>query len=366
MDKLDYFQRDASSAMGQSDYRIQTDRLIASAAVKRDPSGRTFVSYEEKNAADILNVFRARMELHLKLYQHRVVNIIERMIKDALAAAKDVKIVRGTPRRADGSDAAYTLLEACDDVEAYVQLGDWIINAIEASPDDGFRRARAIVRRLRERDLYPQVGAPMESKQADAGQQMEADDVKTKILEECARLGAPLRTPSHPAAAAAATAAGETEEAEGGLTRDEVGINEVIVLRTDINHGKGPVDKKIGYPLRDMLFHNPKLPPESAPRLIREGEFAAMQLPQRWGQSHFWVYSRTHGKVEVLERAWASVSARLAREAKAQTVHPVQNLSPGPTGHQRQHRALSTPNGGDGGSAADTDARRALKFGPST
>jgi HD superfamily phosphohydrolase len=38
-------------------------------------------------AMDLFNLFRTRMQLHSTLYQHHVVNVVEEMITDALAAA---------------------------------------------------------------------------------------------------------------------------------------------------------------------------------------------------------------------------------------------------------------------------------------
>lgn len=52
---------------------------------------------------------------------------------------------------------AYDLLAATRDVEAYTNLGDWVLNYIEASIDPRLAKAQGIVNRLRTRKLYDQV-----------------------------------------------------------------------------------------------------------------------------------------------------------------------------------------------------------------
>lgn len=162
VDKLDYFLRDSSSAFGESSPLIHVGRIIASSAVRTTKDGETTVCYEEKMAMDLLDLFRTRMHLHAHLYQHHVCCVVEEMITDALTAAKGVPIVKGSPRPrsnqptpllssmpsspatggsaasaasamvdtvvegSSGNNCAYDLLEACNDVEAYVNLGDWV------------------------------------------------------------------------------------------------------------------------------------------------------------------------------------------------------------------------------------------------
>jgi hypothetical protein len=49
------------------------------------------------------------------------------------------------------------LLGATKDVEAYVHLGDWVLEYIEGSFDRRFEEAQRIIGRLRARRLYDQV-----------------------------------------------------------------------------------------------------------------------------------------------------------------------------------------------------------------
>ena len=200
------------------------------------------------------------MYLHLTLYQHHVVNVIEKMIEDALAAAKDVKVVRGSPRDGSGDDQ-YSLLEATTDVEAYVQLGDWILEYIEASPDEGFREAQAIIRRLRVRELYRQAGDELVSRDAS----LRKERVHSMIVDECARLMDGLSSVSSAGASSSSSAAQATTNGggsvdhfsqsgaaasgeDGALQEAEyasVGYHDIIVMEVHINHGKDPIDWNI-------------------------------------------------------------------------------------------------------------------------
>ena len=165
VDKIDYFLRDSSSAFGESSPLIQVTRLIESSAAMVSAEGEATVCFEEKMAMDLLGLFRTRMQLHAHLYQHHTCNVVEEMITDAFAAApRGVPIVCGADRGggesvgAGGGDGdegrvaaaarrrGYDLVEAAEDVEAYVNLGDWVLEAIEASFDPRFAAAQVCSR----------------------------------------------------------------------------------------------------------------------------------------------------------------------------------------------------------------------------
>ena len=68
---------------------------------------RGMVCYEEKVAQDIKKVFDMRSEQHQALYQHRVVNAVETMITDVLAAAN--RTFAGKRRNVGGGLGAWRL-----------------------------------------------------------------------------------------------------------------------------------------------------------------------------------------------------------------------------------------------------------------
>ena len=101
---------------------------------------------------------------------------------------------------------------------------------------------------------------------------------------------------------------------------------DIIVMEVCINHGKDPIDGKVGYPLKHVLFYNPKQP-DTKPKVISENSFRAVQLPRSWGQLSFWVYVRAQDRVvnHTISKAWENVQQSLRKERKAQAVQSLQN-----------------------------------------
>jgi deoxynucleoside triphosphate triphosphohydrolase SAMHD1 len=151
VDKLDYFLRDSMSAFGKLP-DIHVDRILQCTRVCI-AEGQTQVCFQEKVAMSLGELFQLRAKLHKFVYQHRVVLVLDHMVVDALAAAEDhYKIT--VPR----TGATYTLSETVEDMEAYVQTGDWIFNAIQWSSTPELQTSRDILRRIRTRNLYTLVG----------------------------------------------------------------------------------------------------------------------------------------------------------------------------------------------------------------
>ena len=103
--------------------------------------------------SDILELFRLRMYLHKNLYQHHTVNLIEKMVIEALVKA-DKHI--GIP---GGDGKPLTLSDSVDDMTAYARVGDWVLDWIMASPDPGLGEARHMLMKVNSRDLYQRIGA---------------------------------------------------------------------------------------------------------------------------------------------------------------------------------------------------------------
>ena len=170
------------------------------------------VCYEEKVAQDIKKVFDMRSEQHQALYQHRVVNAVETMITDVLAAANrtfqfrgaDGKPMRLTDAVTEASCASYVLLNDSVVEQISVSLAPDLVRAPRASaPSPGHwacpagpavRRAtaapphaarprpcrpvwqdeaRELVRRLKSREYYQRVG----------------ESVKLRMLPRCQHCG---------------------------------------------------------------------------------------------------------------------------------------------------------------------------------
>jgi len=144
--------RDSACCWGRVAVDCHIHRLIkASRVIYFD--GEWQVCFEEKMALSLGDIFSLRAKLHKYVYQHRIVEVIDHMIMDALDLAGPHFTVPGSEGK------QYTLPECVDDIDSFVRLGDWILDAIESSPKEELAEAQKIVRRIRARDLYHLAGA---------------------------------------------------------------------------------------------------------------------------------------------------------------------------------------------------------------
>eukprot|EP00614_Pseudopedinella_elastica_P006138 CAMPEP_0172603114 /NCGR_PEP_ID=MMETSP1068-20121228/23318_1 /TAXON_ID=35684 /ORGANISM="Pseudopedinella elastica, Strain CCMP716" /LENGTH=597 /DNA_ID=CAMNT_0013404729 /DNA_START=310 /DNA_END=2103 /DNA_ORIENTATION=+ len=314
VDKLDYFQRDSSTAIGKTD--VQVDRIIEASAVctlaetEAQGQGHTAVCYEQKLGPALFALFAERMDLHDRLYQHHVVNVVERMITDAFRAAMDVPIVRGSPipslapwEETQASTQAstqaltqgdYTLYGATSDLEAYVNLGDWVFKFIQGSFDPRLAEAQEIIKRIESRNLYAQCGNPLMRRPKNASKA----EIKEKILQEWARLGQ-----------GNSQGASQDQETSQGQETSQANDNVIVIERT-LNYGKDPVDGTAGFPLRRVIFFNPKDLARGA-FYVREEQISELRLPRAWEKVEVWVYVKDPSTIKVVSDAWENVKREL-------------------------------------------------------
>jgi HD superfamily phosphohydrolase len=133
VDKFDYFARD-SHALGFP-CAFDSDRLMKFARVcKVDEEWQ--ICFPEKEVWNIYELFHARYNLHKRAYQHPVSGAIEREITRALVLAEPHLYITGT----DGKQMR--LSETLDDMKAYVQVTDSILQRIQNSTEMVLEPAR--------------------------------------------------------------------------------------------------------------------------------------------------------------------------------------------------------------------------------
>ncbi|KAF5343308.1 hypothetical protein D9756_011590 [Leucocoprinus leucothites] len=134
VDKFDYIQRD-SQLIGEP-IRIDSNRIVNSARVIEEQ-----ICYDIKDANQLYEICATRFKLHKMIYNHKAAKAIEYMIIDALLAA----------------EPHLRIAERVFDPEKFIFLNDSILNQIESSTVPELAKSRAIVRRIRDRDLYKMV-----------------------------------------------------------------------------------------------------------------------------------------------------------------------------------------------------------------
>jgi hypothetical protein len=154
VDKLDYFVRDSMCCYGRTAMDCQVARLLSSCKVITFEN-ESQICYEEKLALGLGDIFTLRAKLHKYAYQHRIVKVVDHMLSDALLAADPYFRVRGA------NGASVRISDCVDDVDGFINLGDWIVYGIRASPDPNLGAAQAILNRISERNLYVVAGIAM-------------------------------------------------------------------------------------------------------------------------------------------------------------------------------------------------------------
>ncbi|KAG6877685.1 hypothetical protein C0993_005105 [Termitomyces sp. T159_Od127] len=134
VDKFDYIPRD--SHMVGDKMNIALMRIINSARVLDNQ-----ICYDIKDANLIYEMCATRFKLHKMIYSHKAAKAIEYMIVDALLEA----------------DPYMQIAKRINDPKEYLYLTDDIMGQIEARKDIESERARAILDRIRKRDLYKMV-----------------------------------------------------------------------------------------------------------------------------------------------------------------------------------------------------------------
>ncbi|XP_078411026.1 deoxynucleoside triphosphate triphosphohydrolase SAMHD1-like [Cetorhinus maximus] len=149
VDKWDYFARDCHHLGIRNNFDFA--RFLKFARVC-EVGKKKLICARDKEVGDLYNMFHTRNTLHRKAYQHRVSNIIESMITEALVLADPHIEISGT------NGKLYTISTAIDDMEAYTKLTDEIFQQILNSSKPELKPAREILNNIICRKLYKWIG----------------------------------------------------------------------------------------------------------------------------------------------------------------------------------------------------------------
>lgn len=295
VDKLDYFLRDSMSAFGKLP-DIHVDRILQCARVCI-AEGQTQVCFQEKVAMSLGELFQLRAKLHKFVYQHRVVLVLDHMVVDALAAAEDHYRIT-VPR----TGVSFTLSETVEDMEAYVQTGDWIFNAIQWSATPELQTSRDILNRIRTRDLYTLVGM-YSFKQEKQDHGIYVDKIRKKMFPEDLQA-----MPS----------------------------DNIFIATSRIKLGSSG-DKEKRDPLDNVRFFNPKINLEQAYSLSKNRK-SPIFSPGALEEFTAFVFSRDPSYSHVLHEAFNEWWAE-ARKSSLEVQTPVSFAQPSPFARKRPREA---------------------------
>ncbi|XP_071968325.1 deoxynucleoside triphosphate triphosphohydrolase SAMHD1 [Engystomops pustulosus] len=149
VDKWDYFARDCHHLGIQNNFDYK--RFLKFARVCA-VGKKKHICTREKEVGNLYDMFHTRNCLHRRAYQHKVGNIIETMITDALLKADPHIQIEGSGGK------LYTISGSVDDMVAYTKLTDNIFHQILYSTDPKLLESGDILRKVERRQLYKYVG----------------------------------------------------------------------------------------------------------------------------------------------------------------------------------------------------------------
>uniref|UniRef100_A0A667ZLE3 HD domain-containing protein n=1 Tax=Myripristis murdjan TaxID=586833 RepID=A0A667ZLE3_9TELE len=149
VDKWDYLARDCHHLGIPMSFDYQ--RFLKFARVC-EVDGKKHICVRDKEAANLYDMFYRRFSLHQRAYQHRVNNIIEYMITEALLEANEHIKIEGSKQK------KHKLSETIDDMSAYTKLTGHVFDQILNSSDDNLKGAREILNKIVRRQIYKCLG----------------------------------------------------------------------------------------------------------------------------------------------------------------------------------------------------------------
>ncbi|XP_031421793.1 deoxynucleoside triphosphate triphosphohydrolase SAMHD1-like isoform X2 [Clupea harengus] len=161
VDKWDYFARDCYHLGIQNNFDYH--RFLRFARVC-EVKGKKHICTREKEVGNLYDMFHTRSCLHRRAYQHKVGNIIETMITEALVKAHPHIQIQGSGGK------MFSLSTAIDDMEAYTKLTDHIFLQILYSSSAELAGAREILQNIICRRLYKCVGQTSPTTHVDVSQ----------------------------------------------------------------------------------------------------------------------------------------------------------------------------------------------------
>ena len=176
VDKIDYFARDRTPAFkgsGEIDKLMIEEAVVAWGACTepgkcvRCKNGDTtqkhlMICYPEKVVGAAMAFFKQRHTLHKTLYRHKKTDAVGYMVCDIMCYADPFfRLVVPPELREAGGSVQYedlSISRATLDVQTFLRLRDSIVDLIANTRDENLRKARGIIHRLEEGDLYKTVG----------------------------------------------------------------------------------------------------------------------------------------------------------------------------------------------------------------
>ncbi|KAG9309841.1 hypothetical protein JVU11DRAFT_1149 [Chiua virens] len=276
VDKFDYILRDCHAVGDKGN--ISISKLIRSARVVEGK-----ICYDIKDANQIYELFYTRFSLHKRIYNHKTTKSIEFMVIDALLAA----------------EPHLKIANLVVDPKRYVFLTDDLLSKIEESTEEELELARAIVERIRTRDLYKVV------------------DYKVFLHSDHDMIKDNITAAKIVAVAKSGVLTGVDEELISQLTPDHIAVS-----CANLHYGKGASN-----PLDYVTFYSKKRPNECAQAASSD---ISLLMPSSFAEVWLRIYTKDgmfHGLIQAAYRH--ILKGLVSSEPHAQGMTPEEPEEPG-------------------------------------
>ncbi|KAL1281481.1 hypothetical protein QQF64_000284, partial [Cirrhinus molitorella] len=155
VDKWDYFARDCHHLGIRNSFdhlRLLKFARVCEVNLRNSSKTRKLICFRDKEADNVYDMFRTRYTLHRQAYQHKIANIIEDMLSEALLLA-DRDLHEGKEKK-----DKLKISEAIKTAEDYSKLTDEIFEQILSSTSPNLEKARDILNNIVRRKLPKFVG----------------------------------------------------------------------------------------------------------------------------------------------------------------------------------------------------------------
>ncbi|KAH7881867.1 hypothetical protein F5I97DRAFT_474016 [Phlebopus sp. FC_14] len=257
VDKFDYIARDCHAVGDRGN--LSLSRLVSSARVVDNK-----ICYDIKDANQIYELCYMRFSLHKRIYNHKTTKAIEYMIIDALLQA----------------EPHMKIADLVNKPQKYVFLTDNLLNKIEESTEEELEEARAIIERIRTRDLYRVV------------------DYKVFSFEDKKMVEENVTPESIVAAARSGLLEGVDQELVEQLTPDHVAVN-----CSTLHYGKGKEN-----PLNYVTFYSKQQPDQCA---VADYSDISLLMPSSFAEVWLRIYTKDVRFFGLIQAAYRHILSNL-------------------------------------------------------
>jgi len=292
VDKFDYFMRDSKALNISATFDPYRLKLFMKAMKGND--GQMQLCFKASEAWNLYELYHTRYTLHKRAYQHKVSNIYEDMVCEAMLLAEPYLRIPGK----DGKPCS--LVESIEDMEAYSKVTDCILNVIQCDTRPEMLPAQNVLKDLRSRRMHKHVGEMLLS-----GESSQSVAISELIASAPKQIFALVPDEAK-------------QSSDGNSENDLLKLEEIQIGTIGINYGKK--DKN---PIDQVSFY---LTSADTVATKMETQHVSLLIPKVFSEKYLRVTCRNRSKAKLVNEAylawWKTIPRDLAPRALVTPAKP--------------------------------------------